>query len=144
MAEEPVGPATDSSAVTAPRPWRPNSILYPAFFGGPLAATVLGVWNAWRLSLPGRALALVLAAGAGAILVRFGLASLLTEQQGTMLLVGGVTGVAVWVVIVTGQRGPFRAQHPANEEPASLIRPGILVAVGCGLLEAGLLGLLVG
>ena len=44
-------------------PWRPQSILYPAFFGGALAAATLGMINSYRLRLPAMNMVVIGVAG---------------------------------------------------------------------------------
>lgn len=137
-----ISPTIDSGYGVVDRPWRPTSILYPAFFGGPLAAAVLGLMNARRLALGRTVLLGVAAAGVGAVLARFVLTAALHEH-GLAPILGGLTGVAVWSAVVATQRRPFQVHERRDGETASLVWPGIVAAVGGGLLEAVVLGLAV-
>jgi hypothetical protein len=123
-------------------PWRPESILYPAFFGGPLAATTLGVINGTRLGLPGRKLLVIAAAGLAAIGGRLAVTAAVDGNSGVRLA-GSVAGALVWLVVLALQRKPFRAYTFRDTEPASLTGPGIAAALGCGILEVILILVLV-
>lgn len=139
---KPSSPTTGKRFATVDGPWRPTSILYPSFFGGPLAAAVLGMLNGRRLSLPRRTLVVVGLSGVACMLVRFLLTSALHEHGLTPIL-GSLTGAAVWVTVLVTQRRPFQEHEQQDGATGSLVRPGIAAAVGCGLLEAMLLGLAV-
>jgi hypothetical protein len=47
-------------------------------------------------------------------------------------------------VVLAVQKRPFRAYELRDGEPASLVRPGLAAAIGCGVLEAVVLVLVVG
>jgi hypothetical protein len=117
--------------------------VYPAFFGGPLAATVLGVLNGRRLALDRTALLGIAGAGAAAIAGRLVLTAVLHPDSVGRLL-GSVGGLLVWTVVLAVQKRPFRAYELRDGEPASLVRPGLAAAIGCGVLEAVVLVLVVG
>lgn len=119
---------------SAKPPWRPDSILYPAFFGGPTAAAVLGLINGGRLALPRARLAAVAGAAVVAFAARLAVTAWLAGGSGARLA-GTVTGVLVWLVVMAVQRRPFRA-YSFDGEPARLVGPGFAAAIGCGLLEA--------
>lgn len=123
-------------------PWRPDSIIYPAFFGGPLAATVLGLLNARRLALGRKQLLTVAAVGVTCIVARLVVTGLLDGQVAARVL-GGLAGIAVWAVITATQKKTFRAYEYGDGEPASLVGPGIAAAVGCGLIENILIAVVV-
>lgn len=116
-------------------PWRPESILYPGFFGGPLAAATLGVLNGRRLGLRAGPLAAIAAAGVAAFAGRV-VAAGLTEGNSGARLGGAVGGILVWLLVLAFQRRPFRAHVYGGGEPARMIGPGFAAAIGCGLLEA--------
>ena len=124
----------DRATVTTP-PWRPQSILYPAFFGGPLAGTVLGLLNGRRLRLPTSSMLAIAVAGAAAIVARILVTPALTGQTSARLI-GAVAGVLVWGVILLVQKRPFRVYEVGGGEPASLVAAGFAAAIGCGILEA--------
>jgi len=112
--------------------------VYPAFFGGPLAATVLGLLNGRRLSLTRTHLMLIAVAGIAAIAARVVFVAT-TGGNSLGRLSGAVAGLLVWLVVNALQRRPFRAFLQNNGEPASLVWPGVLAAIGCGLAEAALI-----
>jgi hypothetical protein len=136
-------PTIEARPVPAERPWRPGSIVYPAFFGGPLAATVLGVLNGRRLALDRTTTLAIAGAGGAAIAGRLVLTAALHPDSVGRLL-GSVGGLLVWTVVLAVQKRPFRAYELRDGEPASLVRPGLAAAVGCGVLEAVVLVLVVG
>jgi hypothetical protein len=117
------------------RPWRPESIFYPAFFGGPTAAATLGVLNGRRLRLPAAHLWLIAAAGLAAFALRIVLSIWAGENSG-IRLAGSVTGALTWLAVIGLERRVFRAYTFADGEPASLVGPGIAAALGLGLVEA--------
>ncbi len=116
-------------------PWRPESILYPAFFGGPLAAATLGVLNGRRLALPVGQVLTIGAAGLAAFAARIVVTGML-EENSSARLTGTITGLLVWLVVLAFQRRPFRAFAYGDGEPASLTRAGFAAFIGCGLFEA--------
>jgi hypothetical protein len=124
----------DRATVTSP-PWRPQSILYPAFFGGPLAGTVLGLINGRRLRLATGPLLAIAGTGAAAIVARFLVTSAL-DGRTSARLIGSIAGVVVWGVIMLVQKRPFRVYEIGSGEPASLVAAGFAAAIGCGILEA--------
>ena len=124
-------------------PWRLGSQGYVAFFGGPLAAGVVGFLNARRLDLEdGRALAIL---GIGVL----GLSALLLlaalfdgiADLGRGLL--AVSGLACYVATRQLQKRADRryALLPgANEAYRSLWGPGLMIVLGCGLVSYVLVG----
>ena len=120
---------------SGPPPWRPESILYPAFFGGPLAGATLGVLNGRRLGLARIQLLAIAAAGVVAFGARLAVSAALEENRG-IRFAGTIAGVLVWLVVIAVQRRPFRAFTFGSGEPAGLVGPGFAAAIGCGLLEA--------
>ena len=123
-------------------PWRPESIVYPAFFGGPLAAATLGLLNGHRLALPTGQLLAIAGAGVAGFAARVTVGAL-TDGNSTVRLAGTVCGLLVWLVVLSLQRRPFRVAILRGREPARLIGPGFAAAIVCGLLEALLLAVLV-
>ncbi|MFG1606544.1 hypothetical protein [Actinoplanes sp. NPDC049265] len=134
MTDDLFRPTVRERPVSGRRPWRPESIFYASFFGGPLTAGLLGVVNGRRLGLPGsKVLLIALAAVAG-----FGLwivAALLTDANNLVRLFGSITGSLAWLVVIAFQRGPFRAYTYGDGQPASLVWPGIVSAVGLVLFQ---------
>lgn len=123
-------------------PWRPESIMYPAFFGGPLAAATLGVINGARLRLPRPHLLVIAGAGVAALGGRIAATWAIGAGSGVRL-VGSIAGALVWLVIMAVQRRPFRAYLYRDAEPASLVGPGFAAAIAGGLVEVGLILVLV-
>ncbi|MEQ4303282.1 hypothetical protein ABNF97_18150 [Plantactinospora sp. B6F1] len=135
MQDELFSPTIQERPAPAKPPWRPESILYPAFFGGPLAAAALGLLNGTRLGLSGRRLLAIGAAG----LVGFGArlaVSAAVDGNSTVRLAGMVAGALVWLVVLLFQRAPFRIYTYRGGEPAGLVGPGLAAAIGFGVLEA--------
>jgi hypothetical protein len=114
--------------------WRPDSIFYPAFFGGPIAAAALGLLNGRRLGLARGPMIAIATAGLACFAARLALS--LAIDGSALRLAGAVTGVLVALVIRSVQRRPFRGFLYRGGEPANLIGPGLLAVIGCGLLEA--------
>lgn len=123
-------------------PWRPESIVYPAFFGGPIAGAVLGVLNGRRLALPTGQLLAVAGAGLAGFAARLAVGAFADGDSGVRLS-GTVAGLLVWLAVLALQRRPFRLAVLRGVDPANLIGPGLAAAVGCGLLEAALILVLV-
>ncbi|WP_319463317.1 hypothetical protein [Micromonospora sp. RTP1Z1] len=83
MADDLLAPTITPAAYAERRPpWRPGSLIYPAVFGGALAATVLALVNARRLRLP---------TGATLAIVGTGLAALVARLAITVALLDGHT-----------------------------------------------------
>ena len=116
-------------------PWRPESIGYPAFFGGPLAAATLGVLNGRRLALPAGPLIGIAATGLAGFAARLAVAAAV-DGNSAVRLTGTVTGLLVWLVVMLTQRRAFRAYTYRGADPASLVGPGFAAAIGLGLFEA--------
>lgn len=142
MQDELFNPTIHAQPPPGKPPWRPESILYPAFFGGPLAAATLGVLNGRRLALPGSHLLAIAAAGLAAFGARI-VVSAAVEDRSVVRLAGTVAGVLVWLVVLGLQRRRFRTFSYRGGEPASLVGPGFAAFIGCGLLEAVLILVLV-
>jgi hypothetical protein len=123
-------------------PWRPESILYPAVFGGPLAGAALGILNGRRLALSGRPLLAIGAAGLAGFGARLAVGAA-ADGNFPVRLAGLLTGALVWLVLLSFQRAPFRAYTYRGGEPASLVGPGFAAAIGFGVLEAVLILVLV-
>ncbi|MBM2622777.1 hypothetical protein JIG36_45485 [Actinoplanes sp. LDG1-06] len=138
MNDELFSPTIRDQAPPGKRPWRPESIVYPAFFGGPFAAATLGVLNGRRLALPTPQLLAIAGAGVAGFGARL-VAGAFVESDSGVRLSGTVSGILVWLVVLLLQRRAFRVAMLRGVEPASLIRPGLFAAIGCGLLEGALI-----
>ncbi|MEV6637405.1 hypothetical protein AB0M54_42420 [Actinoplanes sp. NPDC051470] len=134
MTDDLFSPTVRERPVSGRRPWRPESIFYPAFFGGPLTAGVLGAINARRLGLAGSRVALIGLAGMAGFALWI-VAALMTDADNVVRLFGSITGSLAWLAVIAFQRGPFRAYLYGDGEPASLVRPGLLSAIGLVLLQ---------
>jgi hypothetical protein len=138
MQDELFRPTIQDGPPAGRSPWRPESIAYPAFFGGPLCASLLGVLNGLRLGLPGRRLVVLALAGLAGFGARAAVTAL-ADDNSMIRLAGSVTGILVWAAVLAFERGPFRVHQLRGAEPASLVGAGIAVAVWCGVFEAVLL-----
>lgn len=134
VSDELFTPTIKARPVPTKPPWRPESIVYPAFFGGPLAATVLGLINGRRLLLGSAQLWLIAATGLACFAGRLA-AAMAWDSNSVGRLGGSIAGIAVWAVVNFLQRRPMRLFLHNDGEPASLIGPGIAAAIGCGLIE---------
>ena len=138
MHDEIFSPTIRDQPAPGKPPWRPESILYPAFFGGPLAAATLGVLNGRRLALPTGHLLAIAGVGLAGIGARLALSGFFDDNS-AVRLAGSATGVLVWLFVLFLQRRPFRIAVLRGATPARLIVPGLLAAIGCGLLEGSLI-----
>lgn len=137
MRDELFKPTIRGRGNAGPPPWRPDSIFYPAFFGGPIAAATLGLLNGRRLGLARGPLLAIAAAGVACFAVRVAVSTVIDDSS--LRLAGSVTGLLVALVVAAVERKPFRAFAYRGGKPASLVGPGILAVLGCGLLEAVLI-----
>jgi hypothetical protein len=131
-------PTVTARAGDLRRPWRVDTLLYPAFFGGPLAATVLGLINGRRLGIETRAIMAVAATGVVAIVGRIAVIGAFGDYTGSRV-VSALAGVLVWGMILVTQRRAFRAFQLTGGEPAGLLWPGLAAAIGGFVVEALLL-----
>jgi hypothetical protein len=123
------------STLPGPPPWRLESIVYPAFFGGALAATALGLVNGRRLGVRTPALVAVAVTGVLALVARVVATALIVSGSGARFL-GSLAGMAVWGVIYATQKRAYRSSLQRGEEPASLVKAGFAAVLGLGLIEA--------
>lgn len=137
MTDDLFTPTVRDAQVPTERPWNPDSIVYPAFFGGPLAGTVLGILNGRKLLLSRSHLMLIALAGAVAVSGRLVFTAL--QGHSAARIGGAMAGVLVWLVVNALQRKAFRAAVHNELEPASLVGPGFAAAIGCGLIEVVLI-----
>ena len=142
MPDELFSPTIQERPSAGKPPWQPESLVYPAFFGGALAAATLGVLNGRRLGLSRGQLLLIAAAGLASVVGRLVVVDHLDADQGIRFS-GTVAGVLVWLVVMAFQRKPFRVFSYRGGEAAGLVGPGFAAAIGCGLLEVVLILVLV-
>ena len=130
-------PTIVDTPASVDRPWRVDSLVYPAFFGGPIAAAVLGAINARRLGVSGRTISLIAAAGATALAAQLLVAAFfLQETSGSVQRFSySLAGVAVWGVVQVAQRRPFRVFLLRGGEPASLWGPGVGMVIVSALTQ---------
>ena len=146
MSDELLRPTIGADIDLSARPWRLMSQAYVAFFGGVIATTVIAVLNARRLGVPvnGRR-QLVLSGGVGLVLAAAAIVLLtdqLTDSSGPRLAIR-VIAVVTCLVQLRIQQPMDRAFQLRGAEYKSLWGPGIAAVIGCGLLEFGLLALVV-
>lgn len=130
-------PTITETAVPTERPWRVDSLVYPAFFGGPIAVTFLSALNARRLGLDGRKVALILAAGAASLTAQLLVIAFFlqgTSSSGQRFSFT-VAGLLVYLVAWFVQRRPFRIFMLRGGEPANLWGPGIATVIGSVILQ---------
>jgi hypothetical protein len=133
---------TRARAGTGDRPWRVSSQFFVAFFGGPLAAAVVGILNGRRLGLgPVRLLGMA-AAGVAAYAVALGAGVVISglTQRGARLtlVVGGVLTYLVTRRLQEDADRRYAAGLGFDDTYASLWLTGLLIVVGVGL-PSGLL-----
>jgi len=138
MQDELFRPTMGGRPATGRRPWRPSSMAYPSFIGGPLTAAVLGVVNGRRLALAPERLVAIGAAGLFGFAVQVAMSPRATDFWGLQRL-GEIAGVLVWLLVRGWQRRPFRAFLLGRAEPARLTVPGLVTVAGCALLELGVI-----
>jgi hypothetical protein len=127
-------------------PWRPQSLIFPAVFGGPTAVTVLALVNGHRLGLPRRTNLAVLGVGLAALAARL-VVTLVVFDDGAdrpVRLIGALAGALVWLAASATQKRRFRAYELRGGEPASLWLPGIGAVLVLGFAEALLILLVAG
>lgn len=126
-------------------PWRVDSLVYPAFFGGPIAATVLGAINARRLGVDNRKTALIYATGAAALTAQLlVIAFFLAEANpSAQRFSHSLAGVAVWGVAQYLQRARFRVFQLRGGEPAGLLAVGIGAIIASGIIQFVLVTLVI-
>lgn len=132
--------------VRAYRPlFRPESILYPSFFGGPFAALVLFGTNYARMGRRDLARNAWIAGAVLTVVLGVAVAWILAEswaESGTRRTPTGVRlalnglGVAIGWFLSKHQASRFEAWHNAGNAPAKLLWPG-LAAVIAGAIAMG-------
>ena len=117
-------------------PWDISGLLYPAAFGGALAGTVLGLINGYRLGVGAGRQAVVCLAGAAAIALRIALLVALHGRHYELLAaLNAGAGMFAWYAVRRVQLRAGRAFLLRGGETASLLLPGLVAALGCGLVE---------
>jgi len=118
-------------------PWSVDSLVYPAFFGGPLAVTYLAAINARRLGVGDRHLVLIIASGVAALLAQLAVIAFVLQEvsSGAQRFSFSLAGVAVWGVAKYVQRRPFRIYLLRGGKPAGLWGPGIGAVIASVLVQ---------
>ena len=118
-------------------PWSVDSLVYPAFFGGPLAVTFLAAVNARRLGVGQRHQALIVATGVAALVAQLAVIAFVLQQvsSGAQRFSYSLAGVAVWGVAKYVQRRPFRIYLLRGGTPANLWGPGIAAVLASVLIQ---------
>lgn len=124
------------------RPWRLNSQFYTAFFGGPLAAGLVGYLNGKRLGLSqGRLWAIAGIGIAGFVAAAIaGAAFLDTSGHGRGLVV--ISGIVALLGIRELQKDADRLyalNRDEDEAYDSLWNPGFVIALACGFGQGAFL-----
>ncbi|MEH0975104.1 hypothetical protein V6U77_28640 [Micromonospora sp. CPCC 205546] len=144
VADDLFTPTIAPAAYEARRPpWRPQSLIFPAVFGGPTAVTVLALVNGRRLGVSRPAHLAVLGAGLAGLIARLALTLAIFDDGANrpVRLVGALAGGLVWLVASATQKRPFRAYELRSGQPASLWLPGLGAVLVLGFVEAALVAL---
>lgn len=123
-------------------PWRLGSQVYVAFFGGVMAVTAIAYYNARRLGLKGKALALILVTGAVGLVAALVAVGLIGGEGSAARLPARVVALAAYGVLYLIQRRADRIYHYHSrlDDPyESLFRPGLIAVFSVGILEAVLI-----
>jgi hypothetical protein len=135
-------PALTGYRRTRYRPWRLQSQVYVAFFGGPLAIGAIALANAFMLGMSRRA---QLAIAATALLAEAAIVVLVALTDTGAISFGVVAGLAVYGVAYLLQRSPDRVYHfhtREQEEYDGLLGAGFIAVVVAKLAEILVLGAL--
>jgi hypothetical protein len=126
----------EQSALRQP-PWSVDSLVYPAFFGGPLAVTYLAAINARRLGVGERNIVLIISVGVAALLAQLAVIAFLLQgvSSGVQRFSYSLTGIAVWGVARYVQRQPFRIYLLRGGKPANLWGPGVAAVIASVLVQ---------
>ena len=139
-------PTVGEAPAYDPRPWRPDSNFYVAFFGGIVPATVIAFVNARRLHAPQIAWR-ILAAGAVAFAL-FVAGAYNLDQRGADVetarqyarLGARIGGVVLHFAFVALLKRPWRRyQAVRGDDYSPMWGPGFGAALGGGFLQAGVL-----
>ncbi|WBQ01869.1 hypothetical protein [Kribbella sp. CA-293567] len=146
MPDDLLRPTIGADVDMTTRPWRLMSQAYVAFFGGVIATTVVALFNARRLGVPAQGQRLIALSGLGGLVLAAIAMVMLTDE----LTASSGTRLAIRIIAVLACLAQMRIQQPMDRafqlrgsEYRSLWGPGIAAVIGCGLLEIGLLALVV-
>ncbi|MBQ1074652.1 hypothetical protein KBX06_15960 [Micromonospora sp. C31] len=147
MADDLFTPTIAPAAYEARRPpWRPQSLIFPAVFGGPAAVTVLALVNGRRLGVSRPAQLAMLGAGLAGLVARLTITLAIFDEEADrpVRLVGALAGGLVWLAAAATQKRPFRAYELRGGRPASLWLPGLTAVLLLGFAETVLVFLVAG
>ncbi|MGN9764477.1 hypothetical protein ACTMS2_04830 [Micromonospora sp. SD12] len=139
MADDLFTPTIAPAAYETRRPpWRPQSLIFPAVFGGPTAVTVLALLNGRRLGVSRPAQLAVLGTGLAGLLARLTMTLAIVDDGAgrPVRLVGALAGALVWLVAAATQNRLFRSYELRGGQPASLWLPGLGAVLVLGFTEA--------
>lgn len=130
--------ANAADAGSGSRPWRVDSQIWVALFGGALAPTAIAYLNGRRLGNdPGKQRLMLVVGALGlalAVVVNYLLG--LRENAVPPFLANQVVGVITWVGLYRLQRTADRVYDAyGSGERESLLAPGIAAAVGLGIVQ---------
>lgn len=125
-----------SEALT--KPWRTESMFVPAFFGGPVAVTILAALNARRLGARS-AVPWLLAVGVAAFIGLVAFMTIPADPPATARVVIIVAGLVVYGVQAWILRGPSRLHQLRSGEYDSLWAPGFAAIVISVVITLGVL-----
>jgi hypothetical protein len=143
MPDELLRPTIGAGVDLKVRPWRLKSQIYVAFFGGPIACTVIAFLNARRLGVDAAERRTILVAGAIALTVSTAAYIFLEDLLGSedpyaMVPTIAATAIAMICSLIQQrrQRPMDRAFQLRGAEYRALWGPGIAATIGGGILDA--------
>lgn len=118
-------------------PWPAPSTLYPAAFGGAVAAAAILVLNGGRLGIRAGHRLVVVGVAVAALVCRLWLLRSGLGLTGIYSISVAAEGIGVYLVAAPVHRRAFRSyQLRADAPTASLVVPGLVAVVSGWLLEA--------
>jgi hypothetical protein len=143
MPDELLRPTIGAGVDLTVRPWRLKSQLYVAFFGGPIACTVIAFLNARRLGVDAAERRTILVAGAIALAVSTAAYIYLEDLLGSEDPYAMVPSIAATAIAMVCSLIQQRRQRPMDRafqlrgaEYRALWGPGIAATIGGGILDA--------
>jgi hypothetical protein len=125
------------------RPWRLNSQLWVAFFGGALAVAAIAWVNAKRLGVDPARRRLIPVVGIAGLVATIAIVELVLDGEfgSSQRILGRLVGVAAGGVLVALQTSADRVYHSYGEGDEdelydSLWGPGLAATLGLGLVQA--------
>ena len=126
--------ATRPSLPEGARPWRLGSQFYVAFFGGPVAAALIGWRNGKRLGLTDSRLRAIAGIGIGGLLVTLLFVATVSGTDTSIRLLVAGSGVVAYLATRELQK-PADARYAVGRNRDaydSLWTPGLITALACG------------